>query len=577
MSIGTLTEQLQEQNNTLLRLNSNLSDLSGSIATMVRNQTDEARRRREAEDDARRAAGGGDAAGSASGGSSGSGGGGSGAGTFGGLGGMGTFGVGAATAGILKTFGGIAKRGILAGAMNAAAGVTADFVETQTGSVELGDATHRAMKLGSFGLLFGKRFGAIAGLAGALATDENIDKLKQIGDKLGPLKDVAVKAFEKLPSMSEVLEKATNGFGGALDMMNSALSGDLSGMGEASYDTAVLAAGLGNKRNKQAVGGGVKAVGRGARAAAIAAKNKVKPPVVSADFSKAERLRFNSETLKTVSFDKANKLRQAGYTVNQTTGAISKGGKFVGADEMDDAFKKAGIKTSGQSASAKDAIKALNEKAASKFSRFGKLLSIGKSIGKRVPILGTLLTGGMMGATLMNEDLSREEKIAELAKQFGGIGGATLGGIIGGMAGSVVPGMGNLVGGLIGAFGGAVAGEKLAFEAAKMLLGEDSEIVEAAKRMEGGGDLGAAGGAGGGAGGGTSAGGTTTAPLPTTAVKVTEAANTSNALQSQPPVVIMDNSNNSTNVSGGGGGGNFSVAGSISVFDTYDPYLMTRR
>lgn len=559
MSIGTLTEQLQEQNNTLLRLNSNLNDLSGSIATMVRNQTDEARRRRETEDDARRAAGA--AAGSAAGGSSGSGGGGgsSGAGIFGGLGGMGAFGAGAATAGILKTVSGIAKRGILAGAMNAAAGVTSDFVEDQTGSVELGDATHRAMKLGSFGLLFGKRFGAIAGLAGALATDENIDKLKQIGDKLGPLKDVAVKAFEKLPSMSEVLEKATNGFGGALDMINSALSGDLSGMGEASYDTAVLAAGLGNKRNAATVKG-----------LATAATGAGSPKISTAgEFSKSDRLKFNAQTVKGLSNRKIKALQRQGFSVDKSTGSVTKGGKFVSADDMDNAFKKSGIKTSGQSKGAKEAIDQLNQKAASKFGRFGKLLSI----GKRVPILGTLLTGGMIGATLMNEDLSKEEKTAELAKQFGGIGGATLGGILGGLAGSVVPGMGNLIGGLIGAFGGAVAGEKLAFEAAKMLLGEDSEIVEAAKKMQGGGDLGAAGGAA----GGTSAGGTITAPSPTTAVKVTEAANTSNALQSQSPVVIMDNSNNSTNVSSGGGGGNFSVAGAISVFDTYDPYLMTRR
>lgn len=566
MSIGTLTEQLQEQNNTLLRLNSNLNDLSGSIATMVRNQTDEARRRREAEDDARRAAGA--AAGSASGGSSGSGGGGSGsgAGIFGGLGGMGAFGAGAATAGILKTVGGIAKRGILAGAMNAAAGVTSDFVEAQTGSVELGDATHRAMKLGSFGMLFGKRFGLIAGLAGALATDENIDKLKQIGNNLGPLKDVAVKAFEKLPSMSETLEKVTSAFGDTLDMMNSALEGDLSGMGEASYGTAVAAAGVGAGRNKRAVG-------RGARAAAIAARNKVKgkPPVVAPDFSKAERLRFNSETLKTVSFDKANKLRQAGYTVNQTTGAISKGGKFVGADEMDDAFKKAGIKTSGQSAGAKDAIKALNEKAASKFGRFGKLLSV----GKRVPILGSLLTTGMIASTLMNDELSTEEKSRQLASQLLGIGGATLGGILMSMAGGAVGGpVGALVGGLLGAAGGALAGEQLAGELANLILGGESQIMEAAKAASGAGVTGSAG-----AGGtsGSASGGSASASMPTTAVKVTEAANTSNALQSKAPVVIMDNSNNSTNVSGGGGGGNFTVAGSISVFDTYDPYLMTRR
>lgn len=566
MPLGTLTEQLQEQNNTLLRLNSNLNDLSGSIATMVRNQTDEARRRRESEDDARRASSGAGAdAVSGSGGSMGGRGSSSNAGIFGGLGGMGAFGAGAATAGVLKTVGGIAKRGVLAGAMNAAAGVTADFVETQTGSVELGDATHRAMKLGSFGVLFGKRFGVIAGLAGALATEENIEKLKQIGDKLGPLKDVAVKAFEKLPSMAEVLDKTTRSFSGTLDMINSALDGNLSGMRDASYDAAVVAAGLGAGRNKQAVG-------RGARAAAIAARNKIKgkPPVVAPDFSKSDRLKFNSETVKNISFDKANKLRQSGYIVNQTTGTVSKGGKFVGADEMDDAFKKAGIKTSGQSAGAKDAIKSLNEKAASKFGRFGKLLSV----GKRVPILGTLLTSGMIASTLMNDELSREEKSMQLAKQFGGIGGATLGGILLSMGGGVAGGpVGALVGGLIGAAGGAIAGEQVAGELANLILGGESQIIEAAKAASAAGVSVSSGTSG---TSGSTLGGTASASMPTTAVRVTEAATTSSALKSQPPVIIMDNSNNSTNVSGGGGG-SFSVGSSISAFDSFDPYLVTRK
>ena len=118
--------------------------------------------------------------------------GGSGAGIFGGLGGAGAFGAGEFTAGILKTVGGIAKRGILAGALNASAGVTADFIQEQTGSVDLGDATFRAMKFGSFGMLFGKRIGMISSVVGALATDENIDQLKQMGENLGPLKDTVV-------------------------------------------------------------------------------------------------------------------------------------------------------------------------------------------------------------------------------------------------------------------------------------------------------------------------------------------------------------------------------------------------
>jgi hypothetical protein len=554
MAVGNLAEQLQKQNNTLVKLNDNISSLSGSVATMVMMQNAENLRRREAEDDARKAALA--ASNAASGGAGGGGAGG--AGGSGMFAGLGTLGVAGATGGILKTMGMIAKRGLLAGAMNAAAGVTADFVETQTGSVELGDATMRAMKLGSFGLLFGKKFGLMAGFAGALATDENIAKLQELGDNLGPLKDVAIEAFNKLPSMNEVLQKATSAFGDTLDMINSALEGDLAGMADASYGTAVVAAGLGNKRNAQ-----------GLKNLAGAAKDKITgPKMVGGEFSKADRLKFNSETVKGLSNRKIKALEKQGLTVDKSTGSVSRNGKFVSADDMDDAFKKAGVKTSGQSKGAKAAAAELNGKAASKFGRFGKLLSF----GKRIPILGTLLTSGMMASTLMNDELSQEEKSMELAKQFGGIGGAALGGILGGMAGTVVPGVGNIVGGLIGAFGGAVAGEKLAYEAAQYLLGGDSGTLEAAALSDG---ITLPNDAGGTAGtSGASSGGTASAAIPTSGARVTAAAGTAASLGNSSPVVIMDNSSNNTNVSGGGGGG--MSFGSTDWYDSFDPFLGTR-
>lgn len=49
-----------------------------------------------------------------------------------------------------------------------------------------------------------------------------------------------------------------------------------------------------------------------------------------------------------------------------------------------------------------------------------------------------------------------------------------------------------------------------------------------------------------------------------------------NETKNNAPVVIMDNSQNST-VSGGGVGGTSIVTGNISPFDTYDPYLATRK
>ena len=63
---------------------------------------------------------------------------------------------------------------------------------------------------------------------------------------------------------------------------------------------------------------------------------------------------------------------------------------------------------------------------------------------------------------------------------------------------------------------------------------------------------------------------------PTSSGSMSAAIRENNETKNNAPVVIMDNSQNST-VSGGGGGGTSIVTGNISPFDTYDPYLVTRR
>ena len=63
---------------------------------------------------------------------------------------------------------------------------------------------------------------------------------------------------------------------------------------------------------------------------------------------------------------------------------------------------------------------------------------------------------------------------------------------------------------------------------------------------------------------------------PTSSESMSTVIRENNETKNNAPVVIMDNSQNST-VSGGGGGGTSIVTGNISPFDTYDPYLVTRR
>jgi hypothetical protein len=64
---------------------------------------------------------------------------------------------------------------------------------------------------------------------------------------------------------------------------------------------------------------------------------------------------------------------------------------------------------------------------------------------------------------------------------------------------------------------------------------------------------------------------------PTSSENVSTVIRENNETKNNSPVIVMDNST-SNNVSGGGGGGGSSiVAGTISPFDTYDPYLATRK
>ena len=63
---------------------------------------------------------------------------------------------------------------------------------------------------------------------------------------------------------------------------------------------------------------------------------------------------------------------------------------------------------------------------------------------------------------------------------------------------------------------------------------------------------------------------------PTSSESMSTVIRENNETKNNTPVVIMDNSQKST-VSGGGGGGTSIVTGNISPFDTYDPYLVTRK
>lgn len=87
----------------------------------------------------------------------------------------------------------------------------------------------------------------------------------------------------------------------------------------------------------------------------------------------------------------------------------------------------------------------------------------GKGIGKKIPLLGTLLGVGAIGTSLMSGD--KEGAINSGGMLAGGLAGGKLGAMAGGAIGSVVPGVGTAIGagigGVVGGVAGAIGGEKL--------------------------------------------------------------------------------------------------------------------
>ena len=99
----------------------------------------------------------------------------------------GLFGAGAALAAALPKF--LLGRALPALLAKAFADQIANYVESQTGSKEIGDAMFRGLQTGAIGLLLGKKIGLIAFLGGALFDEENRKKIEGILTRLRELSD----------------------------------------------------------------------------------------------------------------------------------------------------------------------------------------------------------------------------------------------------------------------------------------------------------------------------------------------------------------------------------------------------
>lgn len=90
--------------------------------------------------------------------------------------------------------------------------------------------------------------------------------------------------------------------------------------------------------------------------------------------------------------------------------------------------------------------------------------SLGKGLGKKLPLIGTLVTlgFGVKEAVDMSKrkDLDGSQKARGYGGIAGGVGGTLAGAAAGAAIGSVVPGVGTLIGGAVGAGVGALAGTR---------------------------------------------------------------------------------------------------------------------
>jgi len=102
---------------------------------------------------------------------------------------------------------------------------------------------------------------------------------------------------------------------------------------------------------------------------------------------------------------------------------------------------------------------------------FGFLKGGAKSLGKRLPLIGSLIAATGLMTILTSQAASAQEKLEGTGSVLGGMGGASAGAIAGAAVGSVVPVIGTAIGGLIGAIAGGIGGEYGGGELAR-LLGE---------------------------------------------------------------------------------------------------------
>ena len=283
-----------------------------------------------------------------------------------------------------------AKKLIAPALLMSTADDVADYLEKNGTDKEGADAVGRAMQAGGIGLIFGKK-GLIAGaLLGAVLTEENQTKLKELGTSIGErgteIKDYVKELGIVLPSVGTVMNSMAEGFGGILEFSNSIVKGE--------FKQAFDAFGEASKPILYAMA---------AKKGMNAVKGLTDKKLEETKLTKGERQVQQSNFAKNMSEKQIQKMADQGITVDKKSGTFKNAkGKIVGVDSVSEAMGKAGIK---------DPSSALK-----KYPRL-KLL-------KMLPI-GRLISVGGISSILANNEMSEKDKVTQIAGMFGGIGAAS--------------------------------------------------------------------------------------------------------------------------------------------------------
>lgn len=352
------------------------------------------------------------------------------------------------------------------------------------------------------GLLGLARGGLLAGAFGtAIASFTSGENFAKAGEIVGKIGEGAKSLFEKIefavPSGKDIIDTMNRGFGGTLDAINATLDGDMDAFVESVPQLATTIAVVGGTfRNfTGTINKGLFSMRDKVTNATKGLMNKIQGDNAKSAVPKRSGMDARltqTNMIKNMNKDQLAAMEKRGLKV-QPDGSVKdmKTGKPAKVADVDAGLKgvmgRDSTTTTNKQAKA-DAKLAGKGKVGKGLSKTGSFI-MGKlgALGKRIPILGQLLSAGTIAAIVASDDPA-DVKTQKLAEALGGLGGGTLGAIAGSALGTFIfPGVGTVAGGLLGGFGGAFFGEEIAGALAKAIIGKPetpdaiSEFVKGAE------------------------------------------------------------------------------------------------